>query len=649
MLIANLSILTSVCYGTHWLNQRKATPVATSEFDSDMAASQESARQAKVSIASMLLASGSWLYPPLGLLSAGVISYNLYPILCHTLNAWLQTRKVTNETYASLSTLLMLGSENYFAAGMQSMVYHLSSHYVHKSRKNATQWLTNAYHAVPAQVWRLDADNHEDQIPLAQVQVGDRILVNTGETIPVDGRIESGLALIDQQALTGEASPVEKTIGDTALAATLMIRGRLVIRAIHSGKDNRIQQLNTLLQQTRDYKTALQLRGERWADQAVLPIFAASVLAIPILGVSTTLAILFNAPLNIIRAMLSVQTAAHLQWITEQGALIKDGRVLESLPQIDTLLFDKTGTLTETLPEVANITCCGDQTPDQLLSLAAAAEQRLEHPIAQAIIAKAQAHRVTLPLVSNSQYDLGLGVTVQINQQCVQVGSLRFIQQAISCTNTELPDTIQQAIQATTGHTIILIAVDGSLQGMLELRPRLRPEVTDLLARLKQRDFAQIAIISGDHQVPTQHLADRLKLDAAYGDVLPQDKAALIQGYQAQGRHVCFIGDGLNDAIAMKQANVSISLNSAAPIASDTAQIILTQDDLTPISHLFPLAKQLQHRLRNNLTLWIGFGVANALAVPLLGFGPMQSSLFYLAIYGLGLKYSRHTPTRHTT
>ncbi|MEL6722555.1 MAG: heavy metal translocating P-type ATPase [Pseudomonadota bacterium] len=649
MLLANLGILTSVCCGTHWLNRHKVVPAITKEVDPDIAASREDAHQAKIGAASMLLASGGWLYPPLGLISVGVISYNIYPILRDALNQWQDSQHTTNESYASLVTLLMLGSGNYFAAGMQNMLYHLSNHYAHKSRKNATQWITDAYNSAPGQVWRLDADNQEHQIPLTQVQAGNLIVVNTGETIPVDGRIETGMALVDQQALTGEADPAEKTVGDNALAATLVIRGRLVIRAAHSGEDNRIQQLNTLLQQTRDYKTALQLRGEHWADQAVLPAFTISALSMPALGVSPALSILYSAPLNSVRAMLSVQTAAHLQSITQQGALIKDGRVLESLPQIDTLLFDKTGTLTETLPEVANITCCGDQTADQLLSLAAAAEQRLEHPIAQAIVTKAQQQNLTLLPVSDSQYDLGLGVSVQINQQHVQVGSLRFILQAIQCTEAELPDTIRQAMQAATGHTLILVAVDGTLQGMLELRPRLRPEIPGLIARLRQRGFAHIAVISGDQQAPTQRLADSLGLDAAYGDVLPQDKAALVQQHQAQGKNVCFIGDGLNDAIAMKQANVSISLNSATPIASETAQIVLTQDNLAPISDLFPLAEQLQHRLNNSLIFWTGFGIANALSVPLLGFGPVQSSLLYLAAYGLGLKYSRRIPAQRAT
>ena len=650
MILANLGILISICGAQYGLKKRRIIPNNIQiNTDPDKIASQESARQAKLGVASMVLASGgTFIYPPLSLISAGIISYNLYPIFRHTINTWRDTKQITNDSYVSITSLLLLGSSNYFAAGMQGMVYHLSSHYVSKSRKNATQWVTDAYQKAPSQVWRLNADNLEQRVPLDTIEIGDAIIVNTGETIPVDGQIKTGMALVDQQALTGEANPSEKTVGDSVLAATVILRGRIVLTASHNGHDNRIQKLNTLLQQTRDYKTALQLKGEQWADQLALPIMIGSLLSIPVLGVSPALALLFSAPLNIIRAMLSVQTATHLSWIVEQGAFIKDGRVFETLPNIDTIVFDKTGTLTETMPEVAAIISCTERTTEQLLGYAAAAEQRLEHPIAQAIIAKAEAEGISLPTVTDSQYDLGLGIKVQIDQHQVQVGSLRYILQATQSTAAELPTTITDATQAAAGHTFILIAIDGSLAGMLELRPQLRPEVTALLAKLRQRNINQLAVLSGDQQAPTERLAKHLALDAAYGDVMPQEKAEKIKQLQAEGRQVCFIGDGLNDAIAMKQANVSISFNSAAPIASETAQIVLTQDTLAPIDTLFTLSEQLHRRLGKNLSLWIGFGLTNALAVPLLGFGPVQSSMMYLAVYGIGIKHSQRIPRAET-
>ena len=647
MLIANLGILAGVCSSQYWLQKRRPTPVETAA-DPDLLASRAAARQAKLSAGSMALATGGhFIYPPLAFLSAGLISHTLYPVLRQAASTWGRNKKITNNSYASLTALLLLASGNYFAAGMQNMVYHLSSHFVSKSRKNATQWITQAYQT-PSQVRRLPLDGTEQSIALEHIQAGDAILVQTGETIPMDGTVQSGMALVDQQALTGEANPLEKTTGDSVLAATLLLRGRLVIIAQYNGSDNRINQLNALLQQTRDYKTTLQLQGEVWADKFALPIIAASALMIPILGVSPALALLFSAPLNVIRAMLSVQTATHLQWIAEQGAFIKDGRVLEALPKIDIILFDKTGTLTETTPEVAAIICCTEIEPNHLLALAAAAEQRLEHPIAQAILAQAEQLNLTLPEVTDSQYDLGLGVTVQIAQQTVQVGSLRFILQTTQSTEADLPTAITQAMQAAAGHTFILIAINGVLHGMLELRPRLRPEATALLQRLQQRGFAQLGLVSGDQQQPTQRLADHLGLDTAYGEVLPQDKAGFVKRLQDAGHQVCFVGDGLNDAIAMKQANVSICLNSASAIAREAAQIVLVNDTLTPIDQLFDLSTHLHQKLGTSLRLWIGFGVANALAVPLLAFGPLQSSLLYMTAYGAGLKFSRRCPGKTT-
>jgi Cu2+-exporting ATPase len=259
--------------------------------------------------------------------------------------------------------------------------------------------------------------------------------------------------------------------------------------------------------------------------------------------------------MNTVRSMLSMQTLVHMRRTNEQGAFIKDGRVLEELLRIDTILFDKTGTLTQTRPDVAAIIPCADYDEDTLLLYAAAAEQRLDHPIAQAIVDKARQQQLDLPPVTQSKYDLGLGVAVTIDGHKVLVGSQRFIQQQTEAPS--LPEIIQTAMKKAAGHSFVLIAIDNKIQGMLELYPHLRPEVPALIKSLKKRGFKQLSIVSGDQQTPTQRLADTLKMDSVYAEVQPQDKATIIRQLQAEGRHVCFIGDGINDAIALKQANVS--------------------------------------------------------------------------------------------
>ena len=294
--------------------------------------------------------------------------------------------------------------------------------------------------------------------------------------------------------------------------------------------------MNGLLQQTQDYKTSLQLKGEAWANRVALPMLVGGVAISPLIGLQSALALLFSVPMNTIRSMLSVQTTTQLQNIMQQGVLIKDGRVLEELPKIDIILFDKTGTLTQTRPEVTNIVACAELDADALLSLSAAAEQRLEHPIAQALVDKACEQGLALPIVTNSSYDLGLGISVEIDGHAVKVGSLRFTRETIG--DQPLPDAIADAMEKAIGHTFIFVTVDGKLQGMVELTPSLRPEVPALIARLRQREFKQLAIVSGDQQAPTERMVNQLELDAAYGEVLPQDKAALIKELQSQGHRV---------------------------------------------------------------------------------------------------------------
>ncbi|EIJ36807.1 heavy metal translocating P-type ATPase [Thiothrix nivea] len=643
MLLTNLGVMAGVYVGKRLLDTHKSRKIAVNQTlakteKQPPEPDTDNLHHAKVSGASLVVVTAAYfLYPPLNLLGVGIISYNLVPPLQRAFRALPTDKKVNNDSYTSLVTVLLVGTGNYFAAALHNVIYHTSTHLVEKSRADSARLAADAYQQAPETVW-ITAGGTEQQIPLEQVQTGDGVIITTGGAIPVDGRIIEGAALIDQQALTGEANPLEKVEGDPVMAATIVLSGRIVIAAEHSGAETRIHKLNELLQQTRDYKSQLQLKGEAWANRAALPLLAASAAVSPLIGVSPALALLFSAPLNTVRSMLSVQTAAHLRGILQRGIFIKDGRVLEELPKIDTILFDKTGTLTQTHPQVVNIITCGGLDADTLLAFAAAAEQRQEHPVALAILDAANERGLELPEASHSHYDLGLGITVQINRHEIRVGSERFIRQALD--NPPLPAPLRTALQAAQGHTFILLSVDGEIQGALELHPRLRPEVPALINTLRQRGFKQLAIVSGDQQTPTQRLADTLGLDAAYGGVLPQDKAALIRQLQQQGRRVCFVGDGLNDAIAMKQANVSVCLSSASAITSEVAQIVLLDDSLEPFGQLFDKAEHLRNSLGKSLYLWIGFGATNALAVPLLAFGPFQSSLLYGAAYATGLRLS---------
>jgi len=649
MLLGGLGMLAGVYLGKRLINtfllSRSGNPKNTKKISQleGKSNTDEPLLATKIAGISILIALVGFFYPPLRLLGLIVVSYNSLPALEKALYLLFKERKVGNDSYVAVVNLLLLGVNKpaLLVIGIHNTLYHFSNYVIEQSREESARLTIDAYHQTPITVWVMKG-SEEKQISLVDVKVDDAVIISTGETIPIDGVIQTGMALIDQQALTGEANPIEKMQGDTVMAATIVLSGKIVIHALHSGEATRIDKLNELLLQTSDFKTELQLKGEAWANRIALPAIVTSISLVPFIGMNPALALLFSVPTNTVRAMLSVQTNTHMQEITRQGSFIKDGRALEELRNIDIILFDKTGTLTETHPDVVAIISCAERDDDSLLSLAAAAEQRQQHPIAKAITDKATALGLALPKVTQSHYDLGMGVTVSIDDQEVKVGSQRFIQQSLKDKN--LPNTIETAMQAGKGHTFIFIAVDDKLQGVLELHPRLRPEVPQLIAALRQREFKQLALVSGDQQATTERLAAQLSLDAAYADVLPEGKAALIKQLQDQGHRVCFVGDGLNDAIAMKQANVSVCLSSASALSSEVAQIILLDDNLAPLDRLFGQAEQLNKGLKTGLNIWIVFGAVNAIAVPLLGFGPFQSSLLYAGAFMIGLQSSKKPP-----
>lgn len=644
MLLTNLSIIASVYAVSHVTSILKKKHTIKNQSKQlttipEAPPKPKSLHYAIVSGSSIgAIALTNYCILPLSLVSVAMLSYSTLPIFHKTQDGLIKERKFKNHGYSSLTMVLLLGAGNYVAAAISSGIYHISEHIIDQSRKETAKLASQVYQQAPEMVWVENTNGIEQEILLTELKAGDIVVVSTGGVIPVDGVIFSGMALIDRQALTGEANPLEKHKGDEVLAATIVLSGRIGIRAKHSGEENRINHLNKLLHKTESYKSNLQLKGEQWSNRIALPVIVVSTALIPIVGWSSSLALLFSVPMSTVRSMLSMHTLTQMRQTNEQGVLIKDGRVLEELPRIDVILFDKTGTLTQTNSEVRDVISCGIYTPDELLAWAAAAEKRLEHPIAQAIVAKAKQKKLKLPKLIKSNYDLGLGVTVYIDEHLIHVGSGRFVQKMVNHTN--MPTPIKEYMEGEAGYSHIIIAVDNEIQGVLGLSPRVRPEVPAMMKSLRRRGFKQLSIVSGDQVTPTQQLADKLKMDKIYADVLPQDKAGLIRQLQDEGHHVCFIGDGINDAIALKQANVSICLQSASVIANEMAQVIMINESLAPLDGLFDMSTNLQKKLSRSLYFWVGFGAANTLAVPILGFGPLQSSLFYISAYTAGLLQS---------
>ena len=281
---------------------------------------------------------------------------------------------------------------------------------------------------------------------------------------------------------------------------------------------------------------------------------------------------------------------------SEQGILVKDGRALELLSQIDTVVFDKTGTLTEEVPSIGRIHCEDGQDENELLMLVAASEQKQSHPLALAIVREAKQRALEILPLNEAIYEVGYGLKAEVAQQMVYVGSHRFM----SLENIAVPLRYQEIEDKchANGHSLLYVALNHQFVGVIEIVPTIRPESAALIQDLHARQIKTV-IISGDHQKPTQYIADTLGIDRYFAEVLPQDKARLVEALQNEGRSVCFIGDGINDSIALKTANVGISMSGASTIATDTAGIVLMDGTL---QQLIPLLK-IAHQLDKNLTV----------------------------------------------
>lgn len=572
-----------------------------------------------------LAAMGALVYSPLGLVSVPVILYGSFPIFQETYHALVHERRLRAPLLDSLAIIGGLVAHYYVVMALGACMYYTGAKILLKTEDNSRKSLINIFGQQPRFVWRV-VDGTEVEIPFEDLQVNDVIVVNAGETIPIDGLIVEGVASVDQHQLTGESQPAEKGPGESVFAATVVLSGRLLIRVEQAGTETVAAQIGEILNRTADYKSTIEARSLQLADQTVLPTLGISALALLARGLVGGVAITSANFSEVLRITGPLGVLNYLQLATKNGILIKDGRSLELLNQVDTVVFDKTGTLTLEQPHVGQIYTCGSLTQETLLTYAAAAEHRQSHPIAKAIQQAAQDHQLNLPPIDEASYEVGYGLKVRLENRLVRVGSARFM----ALEQIDMPEPLQE-IQATThdqGYSLVYVAVDDRLEGAIELQPTLRPEAPQVIQQLKDRGLS-LYIISGDHDQPTRNLAARLSIDHYFAEVLPEDKANLVEQLQQKGRVVCFVGDGINDSIALKKAQVSVSIRGASTIATDTAQIVLMNQSLSQLDTLFQIAHELDANLKNNVFLTFGPGVLCAGGVFFLHFGILSTIVLY--------------------
>ncbi|WP_202222597.1 heavy metal translocating P-type ATPase [Okeania sp. KiyG1] len=465
----------------------------------------------------------------------------------------------------------------------------------------------------------VEKDGEKQQIPSDQVKRGDTVIVYPGEQIPVDGEVLQGEAVIDQQQLTGESMPVVGKPGTLVYASTLVRSGQIYIRAERIGKQTRAAASIELLQKAPVHDTRMANYASQMADKLILPsLILAGIVLATTRDPSRAASILTLDFVTGIRVSVPTAFLGALNHTTRHGILVRSGRTLEMLAEIDTIVFDKTGTLTQGNIAVVGVeTVSGRMSATEVLALAASAEQRITHPVAEAIARYAQEQGVNIYPRGEWEYKVGLGIQVDINGQDVLVGSAKFLTQAgvdLDCFYENHP-----CFQESCAHTdqecpvsewlsLIYVACNGEFQGAIQYKDPVRPESMPLIMRLQQEYDMEVHLLTGDNEVRAKMVATELKIPESqvHAEAFPDQKAAIVRDLRRTGKTVAFVGDGLNDSVALAYADVSVSFENGSDVARETADVVLMNNNLSSLLEAIAIAKETKHLIEQNTVMVVG-------------------------------------------
>ncbi|MFM2062388.1 MAG: hypothetical protein RLZZ507_2058 [Cyanobacteriota bacterium] len=574
-------------------------------------------------------------------LIASVVALAAFPVAKRAYQSLTVNHKLNIDCLDFMAISLTAAQGNLLTPALVMTLHEIGDMIRDRTARVSQQNASDLLDSLGRYAWVLQPDGEKKQITATDVQVNDTVIVYPGEQIPVDGQILHGKALIDQQKLTGESLPVLREIGETVYASTLVREGEIYIKTEKVGNATRAGASIELVQQAPVHDTRMENYASTIADKAVIPslLFAGLVLAAT-RNPARAASILTLDFVTGIRVSLPTTFLAALTHATRHGVLIRSGRALEKLAQVDTLVFDKTGTLTQGNIQIVEVEPVINRiSAARLLELATAAEQRLTHPVAEAVMRYAQEQGVEILPRGKWSYEIGLGVIAGIDGNEVLVGSDRLLAKfgiSLTCLYAEHschPGKCQRRLHCriSAHDSLLYVAVNGQFAGVISYTDPLRPESPAIIQELQTEYGMEIHLLTGDSQDKAMMVAEELgiPLNNVHAEAFPESKAEIIQQLKAAGKTVGYTGDGLNDSAALAYADAAISFGDGSEIARETADVVLMNNNLTSFVDAIAIARETKSVIKQNISLAVIPNLAALGLAATVGMHPLAATVVH--------------------
>ncbi|WP_443598997.1 heavy metal translocating P-type ATPase [Agathobacter sp.] len=459
-----------------------------------------------------------------------------------------------------------------------------------------------------SRVWLRTPENQEILVEASKIEKGDRVVVHMGNVIPFDGEVVDGDAMVNQASLTGESVPVQRTVGNTVFAGTVVEEGEITIRVKEVEGNNRFDQIVTMIEESEKLKSELEGKAEHYADKLVPWTLGATGLTYLLTrNVTKAMSILMVDFCCALKLAMPISVLSAIREASLYNVTVKGGKFLEAVAEADTIVFDKTGTLTKAHPTVVDVVNFNDEySSDDMLRVAACLEEHFPHSMAKAVVDAASKRELSHEeMHTKVEYIVAHGIATSINGKRTVIGSYHFVFEDEKCVVPAGKELLFESLPLYYSH--LYLAIEGKLSAVICIEDPLRDEAAAVVTSLKKAGISKVVMMTGDSERTASVIAKKVGVDEYYAEVLPEDKAAFVEKEKAKGRKVIMIGDGINDSPALSAANVGIAISDGAEIAREIADITVGSDDLYQIVTLKYISNALMKRIRSNYRKIVGF------------------------------------------